>query len=309
MEQVAGRVAFITGGSSGIGLGIARAFLDANMKVVIGYRTRQHLTQALQQLGHASDRIHAVSVDVTDRSGMERAAAETAEVFGKVHVLVNNAGVVGFAPLATTTYEDWDWIINVNVNGAFNGIRAFLPHIRAHGEGGHIVGISSLVGLVAGGRTGSYTTSKFAIVGMMESLRAELSGSNIGVSVCCPGVVKSNFLDSKRNRPAGLRPTGFDQDPITMAAVEESLSDPDRAMDPLTVGQLVLRGMRNNDLYVLTHPATEPIVRVRCEALLASFPRNCSREELGVAIVRTGDDHSIYAVERNRKFSSRDQSD
>lgn len=308
MKEVAGRVAFITGGSSGIGLGIARAFLDANMKVVIGYRTKHHLAQALQQIGNAGNRIHAVNVDVTDRAGMDQAAAETIDVFGKVHVLVNNAGVVGFAPLANTTFEDWDWIINVNVNGAFNGIRAFLPHIRAHGEGGHIVGISSLVGLVAGGRTGSYTTSKFAIVGMMESLRAELSDSNIGVSVCCPGVVRSNFLDSQRNRPTSLERTGFNQDPITMVAVGESLNDPDRAMDPLTVGQLVLRGMRNNDLYILTHPATEPIVRARCEALLASFPCDCSRAELGVAITRSGHEHSIYALERNRKLSSRDES-
>jgi NAD(P)-dependent dehydrogenase (short-subunit alcohol dehydrogenase family) len=306
MREVTGKVAFITGGSSGIGLGIARAFVDANMKVVIGYRTKRHLAQAFEHLEHARDRIHTIQVDVTDRPGMEKAAAETVAVFGKVHVLVNNAGVVGFAPLATTTFDDWDWIMNVNVNGTFNGIRAFLPCIRAHGEGGQIIALSSLVGLVAGGRTGCYTTSKFAIVGMMESLRAELSGSNIGVSVCCPGVVRSNFMDSKRNRPAALAPTSFNQDSATMASVEESLHDPDRAMDPFTVGRLILRGMRNNDLYILTHPATEPVVRARCEALLASFPDAGSSAELGVAMTRSGHEDSIYSVERDRRLSARE---
>jgi NAD(P)-dependent dehydrogenase (short-subunit alcohol dehydrogenase family) len=301
MQEVAGKVAFITGGSSGIGLGIARAFVEAGMKVVLGYRTAAHATAALDSLADASDRVHPINVDVTDRPGMVRAAAETEHVFGKVHVLVNNAGVVGFAPLSATTYDDWDWIMNVNVNGVFNGVRTFLPCIRRHGEGGHIISLSSLVGLVAGGRTGSYTTSKFAVVGMMESLRAELAGTNIGVSVCCPGVVQSNFITASRNRPGALATTEFNLDPDTMAAVRRSIEDRDVSMDPFTVGRLVLRGMRNNDLYILTHPATQGIIKDRYEALAASFPRDLDRSEFGVAMTREGHEQSIYSIERDRK--------
>jgi NAD(P)-dependent dehydrogenase (short-subunit alcohol dehydrogenase family) len=303
MWQVAGKVAFITGGSSGIGLGIARAFVDAGMRVVITYRTKKHLATAMEVLEDAKDRVHAIDLDVTDRAGMIKAAAEAEGVFGSVHILVNNAGVVGFAPLSQTTYDDWDWIMNVNVNGVFNGLHTFLPRIRKHGEGGHIVTMSSLVGLVAGGRTGSYTTSKFAVVGMMESLRAELAGTNIGVSVCCPSVVKSDFLNADRNRPNVLSDRGLNQDASTIEAVERSIADPQRAMDPFTVGRLVLRGIRNNDLYILTHPATEQVIRERCEALIASFPRDAGVAEIGVATTHPGRGQTIYSVERDRKRS------
>jgi NAD(P)-dependent dehydrogenase (short-subunit alcohol dehydrogenase family) len=301
MREVAGKVAFITGGSSGIGLGIAHAFLAAGMKVALGYRTATHAAAALETLADARDRVHLINVDVTDRPAMARAAAETERVFGKVHVLVNNAGVVGFAPLSVTTYDDWDWIMNVNVNGVFNGVRTFLPCIRRHGEGGHIISLSSLVGLVAGGRTGSYTTSKFAVVGMMESLRAELADTNIGVSVCCPGVVRSNFITASRNRPDALATSAFNLDPDMMDAVRRSVEDREVSMDPFTVGRLVLRGMRDNDLYILTHPATQQILKDRYEALAASFPRDSERAELGVALTREGHAKSIYSIERDRQ--------
>ena len=136
MADVEGKVAFVTGGSSGIGLGIARAFADAGMKVIIGYRTKGHLDEAMKYFEGASDRVHAVNVDVTDRPGMEAAAAESERVFGKVHVLVNNAGVMVPTSLSTTTYADWDFVIGVNLAGVFNGVHAFLPCIQGHGEGG-----------------------------------------------------------------------------------------------------------------------------------------------------------------------------
>ena len=161
MREVEGKVAFITGGSSGIGLGIARAFVDAGMKVVIGYRTEKHLQDAMTYLEGAGNRIHAISVDVTDRQGMERAAEETVKVFGKVNVLVNNAGVVVPSSLRDTTYDDWDWVVNVNLNGVFNGVRAFLPRIQAHAEGGHVITTSSVLGLFAAGGLGGYSHRGF----------------------------------------------------------------------------------------------------------------------------------------------------
>ena len=148
MKDVEGKVAFITGGDSGIGLGIARACADAGMKVVITYRTKSHLDEAMKYLEGAGDRVHAINLDVTDRIAMDKAADETIQVFKKVHLLVNNAGVGVIGGLSTATYDDWEWVMGVNVNGVFNGIHTFLPRIRSQGEGGQIVATSSLAGLL-----------------------------------------------------------------------------------------------------------------------------------------------------------------
>src|SRR6185312_5203519 len=159
MKDVAGKVAFITGGDSGIGLGIARAFTDAGMKVVITYRTQAHLDEAMKYLEKAGNRVHAINVDVTDRPGMQKAADETIRVFQKVHVVVHHAGVGVIGGLSTATYDDWDWGMSVNATGVFNGIRTFLPRIQAHGEGGQVVATSSLAGLLGHGPAGVYTAS------------------------------------------------------------------------------------------------------------------------------------------------------
>src|SRR5690242_2809496 len=136
MRDVAGRVAFITGGASGIGLGIAKAFLDAGMRVAIADVREDHLSTAIEKLGGKAGALHAIKLDVTDRAAMERAAAEVARVFGKVHVLCNNAGIGLLGSVKDASFDDWDWMVNVNLNGVFNGVRAFLPHLRAHREGG-----------------------------------------------------------------------------------------------------------------------------------------------------------------------------
>src|SRR5687767_11126438 len=136
MKDVAGKVAFITGGNSGIGLGVARAFVDAGMKVAITYRTKANLDSAMEQLKGAADRVHAVNVDVTDRAAMDKAADEVVKRFGKVHAVVANAGVAVIGGISKATYEDWDWGVGVNLNGVFNTIHAFLPRIQSHNEGG-----------------------------------------------------------------------------------------------------------------------------------------------------------------------------
>jgi NAD(P)-dependent dehydrogenase (short-subunit alcohol dehydrogenase family) len=302
MKDVDGKVAFITGGDSGVGLGIARALVDAGMKVVITYRTKNHLDEAMKYLESAGDRVHAINVDVTDRPGMERAAVETVQVFGKVHVLVNNAGVAlpGDAPLSRATYDDWDWLMGVNLNGVFNGVHTFLPRIQGHGEGGQIITTSSVRGLFAVGGAGTYCTSKFAVVGMMEALRAEFVGTNMGASVFLPGLVTSNVMDSNRNRPSNLAATGTKVDPKMTAAARNTIRDPKLAMDPLEAGQLLLRGMRNNDLYILTHPEFAQIMRDRNEALIASIPVDLRPTYERVAMGRSLAQNSIYITERDR---------
>ena len=313
MREVAGKVAVVTGGSSGIGLGIARACVNAGMKVVITYRTPAHLDQAMQYFCGALDRVHAISVDVSDRAGMARAAEETVRVFGKVHLLVNNAAVGMIVPLCESTYDDWDWAIGVNLNGVFNGVHEFLPHIRAHDEGGHIVTTSSMGGLTVARTAGVYATTKFAVVGMMEALRTELLETNIGVSVYCPAAVNSNIRRSDRNRPAELAATGFKATPAELAAVqamEAKYADPDGGpgMSPLEAGERVLRGIRNNDLYILSHPEFEQTIRDRFEALLASLPHG----EPPVPQARLDEEHDIlrppmYVMERDRKLLERSQ--
>lgn len=296
MRDVEGRVAFITGGSSGIGLGIARAFAEAGMKIAVSYRTQKHMDEAMKELKHAKDRVHAIALDVTDPSAMKKAAAEVLRVFGKVHVLVNNAGVVHTGPLSQTSYEDWAWVMNVNVNGVFNGVRAFLPYILDHGEGGQIVTTASMDGLVAHRwHNLSYTTSKFAVVGMMEALRATLADEGVGVSVYCPGGVKSRIDDSARNRPGNP----------TTASSQMTRTDSEIFMDPYVAGQLVLRGMRSNDLYILTHPEYEQIVRDRNEALVTSFPKDLSPTNKQVELLRPWRESSIYVLERTRAQCAR----
>jgi NAD(P)-dependent dehydrogenase (short-subunit alcohol dehydrogenase family) len=308
MREVEGKVAFITGGDSGIGLGIARAFADAGMKLVITYRTKSHLDEAMKLLAGAAERVHAINLDVTDRAAMERAAAETIQVFGKVHVLVNNAGVAVIGGLSRASYEDWDWAMSVNAGGVFNGVRSFLPRIQAQGEGGQIVSVSSLAGLLGHAPAGVYTASKFAVVGMMEALRAELADSNIGVTVFCPGIVNTNIGSSARNRPAGAPAAkvdpGFRMDPAMMAQMQKAMADShgvSPAMDPLDAGQRVLRGLRNNDLYVLTTPEFEPEFAARGEAIVASVPTDISvsqpRELMGRMILGK----TPYAAERDRR--------
>ncbi len=304
MREVEGKVAFITGGDSGIGLGIARACIDAGMKVVITYRTKSHLDDAMKYLASAGDRVHAISLDVTDRAAMEKAAVETQQVFQKVHLLVNNAGVGVIGGLSKATYDDWDWGMSVNVTGVFNGIHTFLPRIQAHGEGGQVVATSSLAGLLGHGPAGVYTASKFAVVGMMEALRSELEGSNIGVSVFCPGLVNTNIGDSNRNRPASLPDAGFKPDPEMMARMRAAMKDmkgPLPGMDALEAGQRVLQGVRDNDLYVLTTPEFEAEFRARGEAIVASLPDDVHAPQARVTMGRMILGKTVYAGERDRR--------
>ncbi len=300
MAIVEGKVAFITGGSSGIGLGIARAFNAAGMKIVIGYRTKSHLEEAMRYFKTVPNRVHAIRVDVTDRPSLEQAAAETVRVFGKVHVLVNNAGVVLPPTLSNTSYQDWDWLLNVNLNGPFNGVRAFLPFIQSHGEGGQIITTSSVMGLFAVSSSGAYTASKFAVVGMMEALRAELAETNVGTSVFCPGLVDSNIEESSlQNRPAN---STVEDNPELVERMRQLRKDRELSMDPLEAGRWVLRGMRNNDLYIFTHPEYEQALEDRNEALLGSIPRDVSPSEKRMSDVRAGFKRSIYTTERDRRL-------
>jgi NAD(P)-dependent dehydrogenase (short-subunit alcohol dehydrogenase family) len=217
--------------------------------------------------------VHAIQLDTADREGMVRAADEAQRVFGNVHLLVNNAGVGLPAQISSVSWQDWDWALDVNINGVFSGVRTFLPRMLAHGEGGHIMSTSSAAGIVAAS-LGVYATTKFAVVGMMESLRTEISGRNIGVSVYCPGFVRSQIFDAERNRPAAhgvsaKKPVA----PPPMAHGAEPIDMMGVAMDPLEAGRQVLAGIRRNDLYILSHPEFAAVTRERFKLMMNSFSK------------------------------------
>lgn len=267
MRDVQGKVALITGGASGIGLGMARAFIGAGMKVMIADIREDHLSQALSSFGDNAN-VRGMKLDVTDRSAIVRAADETEHAFGKVHVLCNNAGVGAGGPMAMATYADWDWIMGVNLGGVINGIVTFVPRMLAHGEGGHIVNTCSMSGILPHPGAGIYTTSKAAVIGMSEVLRSELAESNIGVSAFCPGPVQTNIAESEKTRPAHLAETGY---------AEFNRQRPRRLnaalfMDPLEVGERVLKGVRDNKLFIFTHSEFRAGLRERCDAIMAAVP-------------------------------------
>ena len=305
LAEVSGKVAFVTGGSSGIGLGLARALRAAGMKVAFTWRREDHRDQALDLLGRGDPDVLAIRLDVTDRAGWVAAADEVERAFGRVHLLACNAGVGIRAGAAEATFKDWDWGLGVNLGGVINGVTAMLPRMRAHGEGAHLLATCSSSGLVAGGGIGVYITSKFAVMGLMESLRDELAGTSVGVSVFCPGFVKSNLLESERMRPAELYNEVPKPSTNAPSAEEEAMMRKFMAvaMDPVEAGERVLEGIRRNDLYILTHPEFEQPARERMEALLASFPSGKAPAARSMTARRfmTG----MYAAERDRLRSWR----
>lgn len=252
MDNVKGKVAFITGGASGIGLGIVKVFAAAGMKVAFSWRTKDHLDAAMAYFAkHPELVVHPIRLDVTDRAAMARAADEVVAKFGKVHVLCNNAGVSLFGPTDEATYDDYDWVMGVNFGGVVNGLVSFTPKIKAHGEGGHIINVASMASFLPGPQGGIYTASKFAVRGLSECIRYNLAPYNIGVSLMCPGLTKTNIHEATVNRPSQWSQTAFPTDPNFVQMLAELH---EAGMDPVEVGEKTLRGMLRGDFYIFTHP-------------------------------------------------------
>jgi NAD(P)-dependent dehydrogenase (short-subunit alcohol dehydrogenase family) len=272
MENVEGRIAFITGGASGIGLGIAKAFVGAGMRVVLADLRPDHLATALDWFAERQQArsVHGIELDVTDRAAFAAAADEAERVFGKVHVVCNNAGVGLEGPLTEATYDDWDFGLGVNLGGVVNGVQTFVPRIRAHGEGGHIVNTASMAGLLAARPEMTiYGTTKAAVVAMSEALHGGLAEAGIGVSVLCPGPIKSNIHEAAQNRPERFRKnSGFADAEARLRRRPVS----DLWMEPEEVGGMVLRGIRDNQLYIITHGNWREAIGQRYAAILAAMP-------------------------------------
>jgi NAD(P)-dependent dehydrogenase (short-subunit alcohol dehydrogenase family) len=279
MDNVAGKTAFITGGASGIGLGIAKVFAKHGMKAIIVDLRQDALDEAMTYFREKKLPAHPIRLDVTDRVAYAKAADEAENVFGKIHVLVNNAGVGGGSPVQKMTYKDWDYVMGVNLGGVINGLVTVLPRILKHGDGGHIVSTSSTNGIAATGVSISYCTSKFAVAGMMEGLATELQNTSVGVSVLIPGPTMTNLgSTSSENRPAHLRNEGE-----TATPGPQRPGDPVVWMDPLETGERVERGIKNNDLFIMTHPEFKATYNARHQAIMRACPdepRNEKRWEI-----------------------------
>ena len=271
MRDVAGKVAFVTGGASGIGLAMVRSFCAAGMKVAIADIEKRALDAAVASFAHSNAHVIGLRVDVTDRDAMAHAADETERAFGKVHVVCNNAGVGIAGPIEEVSYDDWDWVMGVNLHGVINGVQTFVPRIVAHGEGGHIVNTASLAGHVAVPGLSVYNTTKFAVVGLSETMRAELASRNIGVSVVCPGFVDTNIFTSERNRPDALRAQpGSGPQPMNLEAYAKFL---DGMLDPSIVGDMTLHAIQQDEAYIFTHPDIAAGASGRLESIQASVAR------------------------------------
>jgi NAD(P)-dependent dehydrogenase (short-subunit alcohol dehydrogenase family) len=272
MEHLQDKVAFITGAASGIGLGIAGACVGAGMKVVMTDVRKEVLESAAASLATNGAVVLPLLLDVADRRGWSACAERVRREFGGVDLLCSNAGVNFVGPTQEATYEDWDFALGVNLGGAINAVHTFAPSMASSGRGGHVVITASVSGLFAGTGVGVYVTSKFALVGLAESLRADLLEFGVGVSVLCPGPVQSELFESTQQvRPAQFASTG--SKPLLPPGVARGDTPIFRtALSGAEVGEHVLRGVRRNDLYILTHPEIRPVLDARAAALAAALP-------------------------------------
>jgi NAD(P)-dependent dehydrogenase (short-subunit alcohol dehydrogenase family) len=298
MQDLQGKVAFITGGVSGIGMGLAKVLAKAGMKVAISYRREDSLQPIRAWFAEGGLGLLAVKLDVTDRDGWVRAVDEVEAALGPIELLCNNAGVGVIGPMELATYDDWDWVLGVNLGGVVNGVVTVVPRMIAHGRGGHVVNVSSIGGLAALGTAGVYCTSKFAVTGLSEALRSDLAAHGIGVSVYCPGPVKSNIAEAGAKRPAELSDTGYR--PPEGAEMKGAIFSNDSWMDPEEAGERILKAVQANQLYILSHPELRDAIRERHEAIDAAWPEepiNQARAATIANLLTT----PIYTEHRGRK--------
>jgi len=252
MTKVAGKVAFITGGGSGVGLGQAKVFAEAGCKVAIADIRQDHLDEAMEYFESTGGEVMPVHLDITDRDAFKSAADDVEAGLGPVQLLFNTAGVSIFGPLQDATHEDWQWQLDVNLWGVINGIQAFLPRMLERGDDCHIINTASMSAFVSLARTGIYCTTKMALRGLSECLHMDLLETNVRVSMLCPGAVNSNIHEAVLTRPKHLENTGYyGADPEVFARLKEVISI---GMEPETLARYVLKGVEDDELYILPYP-------------------------------------------------------
>jgi len=288
ITDVKGKVVYITGGSSGIGLGLAQVMHEAGAKVVIGNLDEKQFPDALKKFPKGDPRIQTVVHNVMDKEGWQRTADLIEKIYGPVNILVNNAGVGLQQSASTGTLNDWEWGMGVNFWGPVYGVNTFVPRMLASKQGCHIVTTTSTSGIVPQHAAGIYSVSKFAAVALMEELRGELRTTSIGTSCFVPGNTSTNISQSETHRPeelqneapaataargagAGAPARGAGAAPARAAAAAPPSPYWARPQDPVVVGRVVLDGILHNDMFIVLQPEWAPGVEARMNALLASM--------------------------------------
>lgn len=291
MKDLSGKTAFVTGGASGIGLAMARAFGAAGMNVMLADINENDLAAGVGELRERQIRAEGVRCDVVERASIEDAAKATLDAFGKVHVVCNNAGVGAGGAIGTLKPGDWEWTLGVNVMGVIYGMEIFLPHIRAHGEGGHYVNTASMAGMISVPGMEPYTASKYAVVGMSEGWAQQLAPEGIGVSVLCPGFVKTRIHESGRARQEKYGAAAEEGHPDRAEAAKQLVLG---GIDPDRVGARVVEAILDNELYVFTHPDMAPFFTARAQAIEAAFERAAESKALQGSDYRTPADIRVF---------------
>ena len=273
MRDLTGKTAFITGGASGLGLAMAHAFGGAGMNVMLADIEEAPLQAAVADLEARQVRVASVLCDVADRAAVSAAAEATVAAFGKVHVVCNNAGVGAGGPIGEVKPADWDWIVAVNLMGVVYGMEAFLPHVRAHGEGGCFVNTASMAGMISVPGMEPYTATKYAVVGISEGWAGQLAPENINVAVLCPGFVKTKINQSGRARQSQYGGPVPNNPGVGQSHV-------DNGIDPEFVGRRVLEAVQNDERYIFTHPDMRGLVEQRFGRIMAGFDAAASSPAL-----------------------------
>ena len=270
MKDFAGRIAFITGGASGLGFGLARVFSEAGCKVVIADIRQDHLDEAMSYFRGKNAAVHAIRLDITDRAAYAQAADEVEKVFGgPPQLLFNNAGVNTFGPTEKSTYEDWDWLIGVDFWGVVNGMQTFVPRMIASGREGHIVNTSSLGGFNGSEGAAIYSAAKAAVNNLSESYQLALKKYGIGVSVCCPANIKSNIAEATRTRPDHLKNTGY---VVNEQSIDSLRTIHAHGMEPVDLAGHIKKGIEDEALYIIPYPEAKDALAAHFNAILDAIP-------------------------------------
>jgi NADP-dependent 3-hydroxy acid dehydrogenase YdfG len=271
MQDLAGKVAFITGGGSGVALGQAKVFAEeAGMKVVIADIRKDHLADAMGYFAQKNVAVHPIHLDITDRAAYAAARDETEKVFGPVDLLCNTAGVSQFGPLEQASFDDWDWEIDVNLKGMVNGVMTFMPRMIER-QSGHIVNTASMSAFVALPRTSIYCTTKYAVRGYSECLKLELEKFGIGVSILCPGGVNTNIHESVLSRPERYAKTGwYGNDPVVFAHLKSVI---ETGIDPVDLARIVMEAVKRNEFWILPYPEFVPTLEQYNAEVIAALQK------------------------------------
>lgn len=266
MQSFENEIAFITGGASGAGFGQAQVFGRAGAKIVVADVRAEAVERAVAALKAEGIVAHGLVLDITDRQAYAGAADEVEQVFGAAPTLLfNTAGVNSFGPVEDTSYDDFDWIVGVNLGGVINGMVTFVPRMIASGRPGHIVTTSSLGGLMGSALAAPYSAAKAAVINLMESYRQGLDKHGIGVSVLCPANIKSNIAEASRLRPAQFGKSGYVENEESIASLH---SIHQHGMDPVELAEHVKAGIVANQLYIIPYPEAKDGLRQHFDAIV-----------------------------------------